>query len=159
MPTFNDSEAIQLLPSCDAKWTVTDFTIGISKGQKTRGSEQYEVHLSLKTADGAQGRTRENLIDHASCAWKIDTFLKSGGVNLVKGQRFSFRADEAARDGIAWINPVGLRGWCRVVVEVFERQDKTKGESNKIATFYTDREKLPRAADACTAPDPDGNPW
>lgn len=135
MPVFNDSENVpQFQPEGDYVFRVDDFTIGISKGGKTAGAEKYDLELALEPSNS---KLFETLVDHESCVWKIDTFLKSAGIKLAKGQPFSFRRDEAESNGWAWVNPIGLRGWCRVFVDEYNGKKR-----NKVTTFYTDRPKL-----------------
>jgi hypothetical protein len=87
-----------------------------------------------------------NLIDHESCSWKIDIWLKSSGVrDLKKGEAFSFREDEAKREGVRWVNPIGLR--CHAKLGTEEYQPSGGGEKrkkNEVLVFYTDRAALAR---------------
>jgi hypothetical protein len=139
MPKFNDSENIPaLLPEGDYVFTVIGFECKISQGAKTRGSDQFEVEITIAPAGK---RVIETLTDHPSCDWKIDTFLKSAGIKLAKGESFEFRKDMAEKSGVKWINPLGLRGWCRLFVEEYEKNGQ-KRKTNNVATFYTDKAKL-----------------
>jgi hypothetical protein len=139
MPVYNDSDNIPpFLPAGDYVFCVVDFDIKISTGGKTSGSEMYEMELEIEPHTN---KVRENLIDHPACAWKLDTFLKCSGVKLTKGEAFEFRKDVAESKGVRWINPIGLRGWCRVGTQPGSK-DPTK-TFNNITTFYTDKEKLP----------------
>lgn len=143
MPVFQDSENVApLVPQGDYTLTVEKFEIGISKGGKTAGAETYKLEL---TVDGHGTRVYENLIDAPQTFWKIDTFLKSAGVrHLKKGQAFSFRKDEAERNGWQWVNPIGLRVHARLVQEQLPAKDGRPPKTvNKVAAFYTDREVLP----------------
>lgn len=140
MPTFQDSDNIpQLLPEGDYIFCCTGFDIGISTGKKTSGAEAYDVELEIEPIGK---KVTEFMVDHPSCAWKIDTFLKAAGVVLKKGEAFEFREDTAAQRGLRWVNPIGLRGWCKLRVEDYVK-DGQKRQSNKIAVFYADKEKLP----------------
>ena len=139
MPKFNDSEnRAPFQPEGDYVFCVTEFEIGISNGQKTAGCEKYEVTLEI---EGPGNQVFENMIDHESCSWKIDTFLKSAGVKLAKGEAFEFRKDTAERKGVRWVNPLGLRGHCRLIVEEYEKNGQ-KRKTNRVAVFYTDKPKL-----------------
>lgn len=142
MPTFNDSEnLIPFVPEGDYVFTVTEFSQAISAGGKTAGSTKYELALEIELKDGARGpRVFENLIDHALTAWKIDTFLKSAGVTLAKGEAFEFNAEDAEAHRAKFVQPLGLRGWCRLGVEEYPVNSGKK--RNKVATFYTNRAKL-----------------
>lgn len=139
MPQFNDSEnrAFIVLPEGDYKFEVIGFEPAISKGGKTSGSDVYKMRLKI---EGSGAIVFEDLIDHPSTAWKMDTFLKSAGVKLARGENWTFIEQDAKNLGYTWVEPWGLRGWCRLNVDVYN--GKTR---NKVATFYTDKEKLPRA--------------
>lgn len=144
MPTFNDSNNIPaLLPEADYVFCVVGFDCMISKGKETGGSDLFEVELEIEPS----GKTvYERLIDHKSTSWKIDTFLKSAGIQLKKGESFEFREDKAKSLGIRWINPLGMRGWCRITVEPYIKTNadgsKQEKKANKIAMFYVDKPKL-----------------
>jgi hypothetical protein len=149
MPTFNDSEnLVPFVPEGDYVFCVTEFDQGISAGGQTAGCTKYELTLEVELKDGARGpRVFENLIDdshrggQSKCAWKIDTFIKSAGVTLPKGAAFEFNADDAASNGAHHVPPLGLRGWCRLVVEEYPANSGKR--RNKVATFYTNKPKLP----------------
>jgi hypothetical protein len=143
MPQFNDSEnkTFELLPPGDYVFQVTEFEIGISNGGKTSGSDKYDMKLAIDKGDGVFVEVRENMIDHPSCAWKIDTFLKSAGVDIKKGDAFEFRQDVAQDKDVLFVDPIGLRGWCHIKNEA-GTNDPTK-KFNKVSTFYTTKEKLP----------------
>jgi hypothetical protein len=138
MPTFNDSQNVpQLLPDGDYIFCVADFEIGLSTGGKTNGCEKYEVELEIEPSGK---KVLEFMVDHPTCAWKIDTFLKSCGVKLTKGESFDFREDVAKEKGIRWVNPIGLRGWCCLKSEPSSKDPKKI--FNKVAIFYTEKTKL-----------------
>jgi hypothetical protein len=148
MPVYNDNtNTPELIPSGDYIFTVKKFECGISNGAKTNGSDKYEFELEIE----GKGRTvLESLIDHPSCAWKLDCFLKCCGITIAKGESYEFRQDLAQANDRRWVNPIGLRGWCSVVVEEYTRRDGKKFKYNKIGVFYTDKEKL------APIPQPDG---
>lgn len=143
MPTFNDSENIaKFVPEGDYTFTVTEFDQAISQGGKTSGSTRYALTLEVDLPSGSRGpRVFESLIDHASTAWKIDTFLKSAGVALAKGEGFEFNEGDARKHRAKFVNPIGLRGWCRLVVEEYPANSGKK--KNRVSTFYTNKAKLP----------------
>ena len=148
MPTYNDSDNIeQMVPEGDYKFTVVQFDEGISSGAATAGSTMYKLKLEIALIKpGTRGPTvYENLIDNSKTAWKIDTFLKSAGIKIPKGTSFEFDKSAAAMKGVAHVNPYGLRGWCRLLVDDYQGKKK-----NKVAMFYTDKEKLAR--DTSVAP-------
>lgn len=142
MPTFNDSEnRIQITKEGDYPFTVIEFDQALSKGSKTAGSTMYKPKLEIELPGGQRGpHVYESLIDHSSCAWKIDTFLKCCGVALAKGEAFEFDGEEARRLGVRHVNPYGLRGWAHFIIEV----GTDKKERNKVSVFYTNKQKLPR---------------
>lgn len=152
MPVFNDSQNIPpVVPEGDYVFCVVGFECGISSGGKTAGSDKYDVELEIEPSGK---RVTEFLIDHPSCSWKIDTFLKSCGIQLAKGEAFEFREDIASATGVRWVNPLGLRGHCRLYVEEYTPKGGTeKRKANKVAVFYTDRPKLePRAISEADVP-------
>lgn len=157
MPVFNDSEnrVAVLHPEGDYVFRVSALKCGVSAGGKTNGSETYELTLTIEPT---LGTVFETLIDHPLTAWKLDVFLKSAGVQLGKGEAFEFDRERADSVGCRWVQAVGLRGWCRLGVEtVTDRDGKPKLENgkpklrNRVATFYTDRPKLPRHSDPSAA--------
>jgi hypothetical protein len=150
MPVFNDSNNIPpLAPEGDYVFTVKAFEIGISQGPKTRGADKFTLELDLEPP----GQCTESLIDHAATSWKIDCFLKSAGVKLAKGQAFEFRKDAAESQGVLWVNPLGLRGWCKVIQDTIPPKTEEDKKAiaagtkkplvvNRVAVFYTDRPKV-----------------
>lgn len=149
MPTFKNEEARKpFVPAGDYVFCVREFECGLSNGGKTSGSDKYDLTLEIE----GQGHTvYESLIDHALTGWKINTFLKCAGVKLAEGEAFEFRKDIADEHGIRWVNPLGLRGQCALVVEEFTAKDGSKKKKNKLASFYTDRQKLPPNAEVAGA--------
>ncbi len=143
MPTFHDSDNLPThVPEGDYIFAVTAFEQGISAGGKTAGATKYGLTLEIETKPGERGpKVFENLIDHPSTAWKMDTFIKSCGVQLAKGEGFEFNADDAAQHGCRHVEPLGLRGWCRLVVEEYPLNSGKR--RNKVAVFYTNKAKLP----------------
>lgn len=137
MPRFNDSEAktFTVAPEGDYILRVTGFESGISSGGKTAGADKYEVEISIERPEG--GRVWENLIDHDLTAWKIDCFIKCMGVVIPKGAGFEFDAEKAAQHGVTYVDPFGLRGWGKLIVEEYQGKKR-----NKVAIFYTDKPKL-----------------
>lgn len=144
MPKFTDAEnkTYILLPEGDYKYMVTDWEIGISTGPSTAGSEKYTAKFTLIDHPGSE--LKETLIDHPKTAWKIDTFLKCSGIKLEKGSSYEFNRVFAEEQNVLWVNPIGLRGWCKLVQEDYVTKAKTTIKINKIAIFYTDKEKLPQ---------------
>jgi hypothetical protein len=143
MPVFQDSEnVVTLVPDGDYVFCVIGFECKLSTGPKTRSSDQFDFELEIELAKGSS-KCFCTLIDHDSCAWKIDTFLKSSGAKVGKGEAFEFREDLAAEKGVKWINPLGLRGWCRLGAREYTRTgETTKRKVNEVVSFYTDKPKL-----------------
>ena len=142
MPVFGDSNNVPpLLPEGDYVFCVVGFECKISQGPKTRGSDQFEVELEIEPSGK---KVNEIMTDHPSCSWKIDTFLKASGIKLAKGAAFEFRQDVALASDVPWVNPLGLRGWCRITQEEVPAKENRKAFTvNRVGTFYTDRPKLP----------------
>jgi hypothetical protein len=141
MPKFKTEEArLPFIPAGDYIFCVREFEIGLSNGGKTAGSEKYELTLEI---EGKGHTVYENLIDHPSTGWKINTFLKCTGVRLNEGESFEFSKDSADANEVRWVNPIGLRGHCAIIVDEYTAKDGTKKKRNNLASFYTDRAKLP----------------
>lgn len=138
MPVFNDSENIPaVLPEGDYSFCIVGMRCKISAGKTTAGCEVFEMDLEMEPSNKG---VMEFLIDHKSCLWKWDVMLKSCGVKLQKGEPYDLRKEVATQSGIRWINPIGLRGWCRLIQEPSSRDPKRM--FNRVAVFYTDRPKL-----------------
>jgi hypothetical protein len=145
MPIFNDSENKQpnvLAADGDYIFTVVGLKTSISKGPKTSGSDVFELTFELDRSPGST--VYEKLMDHPSTSWKLDCFLKSAGVDLVKWEGYSFIQSEASSNGFKWVNPFGLRGWCRIGREKYTGSDQKEREKNVVVTFYTGKAKVPR---------------
>lgn len=143
MPVFKDSNNIPpLLPEGDYVFCVVEFDSKISNGPKTRGSEQYELTLEIEPTGK---RVFEILTDHPSTNWKIDCFLKAAGVKLAKNESFEFREDVARSSNVTFVDPLGLRGWCRLIQDQLPpREGKSAMTVNKVQVFYTDKAKVER---------------
>jgi len=141
MPKFNDATNMPpMLPDGDYIYQVAEFTCGIQNGGKTGGSDNFKIILHIEPTGN---RVHETMIDHPSCNWKIDCFLKSAGIKLTKWEGYEFVQDKAEAAGVRWINPIGLRGWCHIGVETLPAKDNRPArEINKVSVFYTDKEKL-----------------
>lgn len=138
MPVFTDSENnFKVVPEGDYILTVFEFQTGLSSGKKTGGCEKFEVTFLIGDT-GAQ--MKENLIDHESCLWKIDSFLKACGIrNLKKGQAFHFEKAKAEELGVPWINPMGLRCSAQVGHETYMSTRSNKEVTkNVVVTYHTD---------------------
>tara|TARA_R110002096_G_scaffold85353_1_gene196465 strand:- start:171 stop:596 length:426 start_codon:yes stop_codon:yes gene_type:complete len=125
--TFNNAQPIpDLLDEGDYILEVIESVDGISRGAKTSGSEQFE----LKLREEKTGKIiYETLILCDSLAWKVDGFIQAFNIPAVEGEEIELNAPDF----------VGLRGWVKLNQETYN--EKTK---NRIAIFYTDKEKLER---------------
>lgn len=154
MPTFQDRESRgQIIKEQDGIFRVTAFKLSTLQRGPCSGAEMITLTLEI---EGTGARFEENLIDHEKTGWKIDTFLKSAGIVMDKGQSFRW-ADDDIRP--VWVNPIGLRGWCHVGLEEQESNtvknadgSKKRFTKNTIAIFYTDRPKLTRHTFSNPAP-------
>jgi hypothetical protein len=150
MPVFQnqDNKTFVVLPPGDYTFEVVGMESGIQTGTgKTAGSPFWELKLSIEKRDGAM--VFERLIDHPTCNFKIDTFLKCTGAAPAHGVAFDFQQDAAESAGILWIDPVGLRGWCHLIEDEFTPKGATKPiKKNKVGSFLTDRPKLARVQKA-----------
>lgn len=144
MPIYTDAEpSFKIVLPGDYILAVSEFKFGISTGPKTKGCELYEVLFIIEEHDS---KIKERLIDHPSCSWKIDTFLKSAGIRtLAKGQAFTFDEEESETGEASWVNPMGLRCWAHLIIDESYVSPTTKKvvPKNTIDLFYTDRAALP----------------
>ena len=133
-----------LLPAGDYIFCVREMTCGMQSGGKTNGSDKFVMQLEI---EGKGATVKETLIAHDSTGWKINNFVQCCGIVIPEGSEFEFRQAVAEQAGCTWVNPIGLRGHCALIVETYlKRTDeagKPTGKSNKVAVFYTDRPKLP----------------
>lgn len=141
MPVFQDAESpYAVVPEGDYILTVFEFLTEISAGEKTKGVDKFNIVFNI---EGTDSKLKEVLLDHHSCVWKIDTFLKSAGIrNLKRGQSWHFEKDRAEAAGVPWINPMGLKCHAAVVQETYTSGRGNKVTKNKVAAYYTDREIL-----------------
>jgi len=159
MPKFTnqDNQAFIVHPPGDYVFRVVGMESGIQTGSgKTAGSPYWELKLAIEDNGGC---VFERLIDHPSCGWKIDTFLKSTNAAPPTGTAFEFEADTAESAGCLWIDPIGLRGHCHLIVEEYTKTGTTeKRTRNKVAAFLTDKPKLPRHVEPKSEPEPAAAP-
>lgn len=146
MPKFNDQqERPALIEPQDAIFCVLDMECGLSKKKGSEGCASYKIEFEIEPSGK---RVFEDLDDSKDWGWKIDTFLKSAGVAPAKGEDFEFQKDKAETEKVKWIDPIGLRGWCRVTKESYQKGKLPGAENtrtvNRIGTFYVDKPKLPR---------------
>ena len=129
MPVYKEptEQGARNVPPGEYTFTVTSCEVGISKGQKTSGSDAFKLVL---TEDTQGVKVFEQLIDHPSSDFKFFNFLKSCNVVLKPGEAFDFLKPRADRLGIRWINPIGLRGRYKLSLV-----QKEKGEFNEVEKY------------------------
>lgn len=98
------------------------------------------IKLTVRTVE-ANGQCFENLVLEKKSFWKVDTFLKSCGAPVKKGEKPVL--DEKLI--------LGLRGWGHLIEDVYIPNDQSgqpmphkKRVSNKVSLWYTMRPKLPK---------------
>lgn len=162
MPTFKGQEnkTFTLLPAGDYMFEATGIEAGLQTGTgKTAGSPYWELKLAILDKDGNQiGTVFERLIDHPSCDFKIDTFLRSTNAAPPLGQAFEFMRNVAETSGVHWIDPIGLRGWTHLIVDEYEPKAGGKQKRNKVGSFLTNKPKVARAPKPETADEPAAEP-
>jgi hypothetical protein len=156
MPVFTNQEnkAFVLRKAGDYPFQVVGMESGLQTGTgKTAGCPYWEMKLKIDDAEG--GTVFKRLIDHPSCNWMIDTFLKSAGVEVTEGTAFEFVEDTAESSGCLWIDPIGLRGWFHLGVEEYDsKKSGQKEKRNSVLSFLTDRPKRPRVGQSAPASAP-----
>ena len=112
---------------------VVKMTKGIwAQTTKLAGSARADLELRLWNADGTTGECRATLTLHPSFAWKVRSFWKCVGENVVDGQ--PFLPD--------WDSIVGRVGRCKVSLrEYTSTRDNQKHQAPDV--------------EAWLAPDPD----
>lgn len=146
MPIFQDSEAsYPVVPEADYNLTVFSWKHDLSTGQKTSGCPRYNVVFLI---EGTESKVKDQLIDHPSCAWKIDHFLKACGLRkLAKGFEFEFSKEAAEERGVYWINPMGLRCRAHLIQDTYRPTNGgDERTNNKVSIYFTEAPVL--------APDP-----
>lgn len=151
MPSYQfkdqESKSFEVKPAGDYVVRVVGVEFGISKGNKTRGSDNMELKLAVENPNGSLSGCEfyEHLIFHPSCDWKIDIAVKAlnlliGGKPPAKGDPIDFSEHMLC----------GLRGWATVGVEEYTRNDGTKGKKNTIAAWIANKPKLPKFVELST---------
>ena len=130
--TFNNAQPIPaLLDDGDYILEVIESVDGISRGAKTKGSEQFE----LKLREDKTGKIiYETLILFPSLAWKMDGFIQAFNIAAVEGEEIELNAPDF----------VGLRGWVKLNHETRNKGQDNEKTYNRIAILYTDKPKLER---------------
>ena len=145
MPVFQDTDNRPprvIIEPCDAIFCVTKFGSAYTQKSTAKvpsGTLVYQMELEI---EGKNCIVEEDLYDIEAAQWRLDTFLKSAGVQLAKGEAFEFSKAKADEAFVKHVNPIGLRGWCHVKKQPWTNQPGKF--SNEIGIFYTDKPKLPR---------------
>ena len=142
MPTFKDSENKQLSsPPGDYILRVLSFDKKLSRGAKTAGCELYEMKLGVEKNGNVVSELYDNLIDHESCHWRWDVFLKSCGVKIVKDESYTLDSNDATQQNIRHVNILGLRGWATIGMKKAQNAGETP-KYNEVVAWITNKEKL-----------------
>lgn len=147
---FQDSENIPaVVEAGDYVIRVTETKFGLSQA----GNAKVDLTLQIEKTGTI---LYDTLTFTDKAFWRIDTFLKSCGVKLAKGQGVEFDPDVEPGPGEVFIPLVGLRGWATLFVDEYPKDSGRK--KNKVLMWITNKEKLariappPRQADPMDAP-------
>jgi len=153
MPVFLDTPAFSLIPEGEYLYEVVDFNVDEEDKGKLKGAIKYILTLALHDEDGNDvGRIRDQLHEAPQLQWKFDQFIRSCNAvaefKLSKGQCYEFVKDKAKSAKCPWIDPIGLRGHCKVAIEKFTMTSSRDGsvkdaEKNKV-TFIDTKGMVPR---------------
>lgn len=125
----SEGEGFTLLPAGKAKFTVTDFERGRSKGEgKLPPCNMAVVSLKLETQDGKVGGCRTYLVLHTSMQWKINEFFTALG----------FAKSEDGKVKMNWNQIMNQSGFCNVKV----RKNDGK-EFNEVDKFLVPEASAP----------------
>lgn len=139
-----------LLPEGEYVLEVIAAEVGISKGAKTRTSDQIELTLkAVQAAPGATlpenaGRVWETLIFHPSTDWKVDNFVKSTNLAQEPGQEVEINEETV----------IGLRGWAKVGFDTYNGKKK-----NDVKFWITNKEKFSRHRLQVPTEQEEAAPW
>jgi hypothetical protein len=143
--TFQDSPPkVFSVPECDCVLCVVGYDVKTLQNGKCKGSD---IHILTLEVAGGVCEFDETLIDHPSCQWRVDVFLRAVGADVKKGEAFEFDAATAKARGVKYIDPLGLQFHAHIVQmdESYVKDGVTKTvKKNKVSIFYTDKPKLPR---------------
>lgn len=143
--TFGDEDNLEfkLLADGDYTFEVLSVEFGIHSGGKHAGTETMNIRFGFYSPTGEiVAKWKENFLLNKEFGWKVDTFLKSAdfrieGRSPVKGDNIGAHLTEE--------NLIGLRGWCFIHVEEYTpRNGGEKKKTNRVKTWWTNKEKLPR---------------
>lgn len=137
MPTYQGHNSpYSILPEGDYVVAIVSVESGVSNGANTAGSPTYHVKYSV---EGRGANVFDHLIDHPKTQRRLDTFIKSMGLDttLEVGEGWDIDPSLARTNGTKFIDPIGARGWVRL------QKDEYNGKvRNKIAYYYTDKARL-----------------
>lgn len=124
--------------------------IGFELGLSDKGDDKVIVLLQIE-------KEHVKVYDHITlsekAAWRMDTLLKCCGVVVAKGADIEFDPEQRDREGAHFVNLVGLRGSARFFKDTYTPPSGgSKKESMKVQTYYTNKEKLVRNANAVAQP-------
>lgn len=141
---FRDSDnLVMLIEPGDYVLEVVGYELKLS----TKGDPQIEVdvvNVDPKTLDRIPGKStkfKDTLTLSEKAGWRVDTFLKSCGIQIAKDAEVEFDPEQRD-DGKVFVDLRGLRGWALVGQEPGTK-DPTK-KFQKVVTWYTNKEKIAR---------------
>lgn len=144
MPKFDSKKAetpIYELLTGDFPFEIVAVDNGVSKGQKTNGSDVREVKLKFfadKTFTVLRAQLTEDFIYHDSTEWKVFVFARCVGFDPKDGEELDI--------GTSW---VGRRGWATCRPQETSNKTNIDPETgrpkryNGVLAFITNKEKLP----------------
>lgn len=146
---FTNQENLEflLLALGDYPLEIVGLSFGLSQGGDTK-VELKIANIDSKTLEEVPGKStrfRENITLSEKAAWRMDTLLKCCGVDVKPGEVLEFDPDErqkAIAEGKRFIDLRGLRGWGAVGHEPDKNNPQKK--YNKVLTWYTNKQKLPK---------------
>lgn len=132
MPKYvftNQENIAPPVPEGDYVLEVVSFATGVTKA----GDEKVELMVAT---EGKNSRTLETLTFNEAAFWKIDTFVKSVGIEAKVGQELDITGESV----------IGRKGWAHLTLSSYKsKKDPAKDvPCNKVAYWYTDRGRVAR---------------
>lgn len=128
-------------------FTVTDMHITQADG----GVDQYKLSLRIDDKDGNKiGNASDKLTHAENMRWKVADFMACTNAveqyGLKEGDAFELSQGRASHKRVPWVDPVGLRGWCKITV--FTKPNSKDGSPMKFnnVKYLTDHGMVPRVA-------------
>lgn len=117
------------VPEGDYIMEVVSFSTGITKA----GDEKVDLMVAT---DKSNSRCMETLTFIPAAFWKIDTFVRSVGVEAKVGEELEITADSV----------IGRKGWAHLTLSSYDskKEPGKKVPCNKVAYWYTDKGPVPR---------------